>query len=144
MQPENSALFEHLTAIRQQLAAVDERLAALEQGQKQLASLLGRHPERPAQPGDAARASRPAPAAPPQDTLAHCARDILRVLQQVGRPLTMLEILDELVQREANWRESTASHALVYLVDHGRVTASDETGPRRYRAVAAAEAAAVR
>jgi hypothetical protein len=118
---------EHLEAIRSQLAEVHQQLAAIHEQQRLLCALLGA-------PGPAPAEGEAGATLPGQETLADCARDLLRVLREVGRPLTMLELLDELVRRQLRWRESTVSHALVVLQDHAQVRPTGEGGSHRYEA----------
>jgi len=129
MEPNRPDLGEHLVVIRRQLAAIQEQLAAMSERHKQLCALVAQLRPRPAE-GD--RPAEADPAVPGQLVLAACARDIQSVLQEAGHPLTMLEILEALVHRQLPWRESTVSHALADLSDHGLVKGSGDSGPFRY------------
>jgi hypothetical protein len=119
---------EDLTAIRKQLAQLSQQLSALAQEHKALAAMvnqsMSRRPE--------AKGPDHPPGAPVEEVLARCGQDILRVLREVGRPLTTLEILDELVHRHMSWRESTVSHTLAELTAQGLIRESDDSGPRRH------------
>jgi hypothetical protein len=121
-------LAEELTAIRKQLALLGQQLSALAQEHKALADIvnqsMARRPEGKG-PGHPL-------GAPAQEVLARCGQDILRVLQEVGRPLTTLEILEELVHRHLSWRESTVSHTLAELSAQGLIRESGDSGPRRH------------
>jgi hypothetical protein len=133
MHTDNSNLVKHLEAIDHQLAALQEQLAALCEQHKTLCAVVQQRPflTGPAEQS-AAAASEVAPG-PAQETLAECARDIVRVLREAGHPLTTLEILEQLVGQQLRWRESTAAHALVELVDHGVVATTGENGAHHYR-----------
>jgi hypothetical protein len=126
-------LVEQLQAIRQLLAALNDQLAVVTERQQTLFEMFrrlqpagrdGRSPEE--------TAGTPA-ATPGQEVVAGCAQDILAVLREVGRPLTRLEVLEELVRRQLRWRENTVSHALVHLTEHGLVDETRDGGPHRYR-----------
>ena len=120
-----------LAAIRQQLALVGQQLAGLLEQQKELAALVTNAlPRRPEARGTEPTEHTPGP--PVREVVARCGQDILRVLREVGRPLTTLEILDELVQRHLSWRESTVSHTLAALRDQGVIRDSGEGGARRH------------
>jgi hypothetical protein len=86
---------------------------------------------------DAANANRSEradthPPAPTAEVLAHCARDLVGVLHAAGHPLTMLEILDELVRRRLSWRENVVRHALLELLDQGTVREASDIRPHSY------------
>jgi hypothetical protein len=120
-----------LASIRKQLAALSQQVAALSEQHKQLQALVavtlpGPAETRGPEPGE------PASGPPAREILARCRQDILRLLRDLGRPLTTLEILDELVHRRLSWRESTVSHALAELIDQGLVRGSQDGGPRRH------------
>jgi hypothetical protein len=134
---------EHLLAIRQQLASLQEELVAIRRQQQTLCELVGRllppppalsaGPEgRGATAKDFGGTQEPSPPLPAQEVLAECAQDILRVLSEVYHPLTKLEILDALVQRQTRWREGVVSHALVQMIDHGLLTDAGDGGLHRY------------
>jgi hypothetical protein len=128
MSSDRQDLAEELAAIRQQLSSLSQQLMALARRHEELAAVvqqtLPRHHE-------AKAADHPA-GSPAQEVLARCGQDIVRVLREVGRPLTTLEILDELVHRHLNWRESTVSHTLAELMDQGLVRETKGDGPHRY------------
>jgi hypothetical protein len=128
----DSNLLEHLQAMHRQLAALQEQLAALAGHQKALCDLLTQRqpPTAFIEPGiPTADPMNPGQA---QETLAECADDITRVLRETGHPLTTLEILEQLVERQLRWRECTVSHALAELLDHGVVVNRAENGAHRY------------
>jgi hypothetical protein len=119
-----------LTAIRRQLGALGQELAELKRRHEELTAVVQQtflhHQEK----------SADHPHGPPaREVLARCGQDIVRVLREVGRPLTTLEILDELVHRHLNWRESTVSHTLAELMDQGLVQDKTSEGPRRHMLV---------
>jgi hypothetical protein len=122
---------QQLAAIRQQLASLGRQLAALTEQHKQLAAVVSQAWPRRAE-GKPAGAPEHPPGVPGRETIAQCGQDILRVLREVGRPLTTLEILEELVHRHLSWRESTVSHTLADLVAEGLVQDTNGHGPRRH------------
>jgi hypothetical protein len=132
MSEPTSDLVDQLAAIRQELAVQSQQLTALFDQQKELAALVGRLlPLRGGEP--AAEPVEHHAAVPGREILARCGQDLLRVLREVGRPLTTLEILDALVQRHRSWPESTVSHTLADLKDQGLVCDSGGSGPHRHR-----------
>jgi hypothetical protein len=137
MHLDDAELLEHLQAMHRQMTALQEQLAALRQQQKALCDLLVQRQTLQAPIEQGLPATDHATPDQAQETLAECAKDILRVLREVGHPLTTLEILDQLVHRQLRWRESTVSHSLVELLDHGVVANVGETGVHRYGLTAA-------
>jgi hypothetical protein len=130
MNPDPANLDEQLQGIRRQLASLQEKLTVVAERQILLYQLVSRLHPPPAN-------HHPAPAEQPtpvlaQEVLAECAQDLLRVLREVSHPLTLLEILTKVVQRQLRWRESTIRHALTYLIDHGLVRDSGDAPPHRY------------
>ena len=125
MNVEDTSLTEHLLAIRAQLAALCEQ-------QKTLSDLLTRFLAEPAAARKPAESTAPPPAAPTQDVLAQCARDILQALRDAYQPLTVLEILDELVRHQLRWRESTVRHALTNLLEEGVIADRQDVRPHSY------------
>ena len=119
---------EELAALRRQLSALTEQVTALARRQDELDALVNHTLPRPAEGKPTDHAALP----PARDVLVRCGQDLVRVLREVGRPLTTLEILDELVHRHLNWRESTVSHTLAELIDQGLVQEKAGDGPRRY------------
>ena len=119
---------EELAAIRQQLSALGQQLTALARRHEELAAVV--HQTLPG--AHEAKAADHLHGPPAAEVLARCGQDILRVLREVGRPLTTLEILDELVHRHLNWRESTVSHTLAELKDQGTIREKGGDGPRHY------------
>jgi Fe2+ or Zn2+ uptake regulation protein len=71
-------------------------------------------------------------AIPAERIVTSCARDIVRVLEEVGHPLTTLEILEELVHRHLSWRENTVRHALDLLLDQGAISDTANIRPHSY------------
>jgi hypothetical protein len=133
MNPESPGLDEQLQAIREQLTRLHQELAVVAERQQLLFELLNRgQPLSPAASKPAQTPEQPS-AIPAQEVLAECAQDLLRVFQEVGHPLTTLEILEEVVRRQLRWRESTVSHTLAYLTDHGLVSSSGNGAPHRYQ-----------
>ena len=122
---------EELAAIRRQVNGLSQELASLARRYDELAAVvnqsLPQHHE--------GKAVDHPPGPPAREVLAQCGHDIVRILREVGRPLTMLEILDELVHRHLNWRESTVSHTLAELMDQGLVREKINDGPRRHMLV---------
>jgi hypothetical protein len=118
---------EALAALRQQMTALEEQLAAITRQQAVLRAalnhLLARFPEagHPADPGNAAPAQ-----------LQRCADDVMRVLREVGRPLGTLEILEELARRHLSWRESTVRHVLADLKNEGLLREGGGERPMSY------------
>jgi hypothetical protein len=121
-------LADELATLRQQLSALTQQVAALARRQEALDAFLNHELPRPAEGKPADHGALP----PAREVLARCGQDLVRVLREVGRPLTTLEMLDELVHRHLNWRESTVSHTLAELIDQGLVQEKAEDGPRRY------------
>jgi hypothetical protein len=133
MSPTTPDLSTKLAEIHEQLAFLARQLAALSDQQMELIALVHDAITHKTQEGTA-------PAGPPQDPAIHdvlvrCGQDIVRVLGDVGRPLTTLEILDELVHRHLSWRESTVSHALAELGDQGRIVETGPSGAHRHALV---------
>src|SRR5262249_36484417 len=93
--------------------------AALTEQQKTLYTLVSQLPFLPAEVEHSRKVVQDISSAQMQETLADCARDIVRVLREAGRPLTTLEILEQLVNRQLRWGESTVRSALAGLTDHG-------------------------
>jgi hypothetical protein len=122
---------EELAALRQQLNALSEQVTALALRQEELNARVNQTLPRQPEGKPADHSVLP----PAQEVLARCGQDILRVLREVGRPLTTLEILGELVHRHLNWRESTVSHTLAELIDQGLVQEKADDGPRRHMLV---------
>ncbi len=135
MPADHSDLLEHVLVVHRQLAALTEQVAALNEQQKALSALVSRLPFSPASEQQTQEAAGPASSPLAQQTLADCARDVVRVLREAGHPLTTLEILDLLVNRQLRWRESTVTHALADLTDHGVVANLGENGGHRYGVV---------
>jgi hypothetical protein len=124
MPVENARVAEQLSAIRQQLALIEDQLAAIREQQQVLQALVA-----------------PTPAAAPalsQSVLADCGHDVVQVLHEVARPLTTLELMDELVHRRMRWRENTVLRALTELVDQHRVIEVKDNGAHTYHVAAAA------
>jgi hypothetical protein len=132
MSSEHSHLVEQLTAIREQLATMHQQLVAIWEQQKTLCALVTQLQLRSGETGKNPGPRKDISMTHVQEILADCAQDLLRVLREVGHPLNMLEILEELVKRQLRWRESTVSHTLVELVDHGILTDTGESGLHRY------------
>ncbi len=133
--PEGGGVAETVAALRQQMAALDERLADVARQQAALRAalnqLLARLPEA-GQPAEVGAEGLP--------MLQQCASDIVRVLREVGRPLGTLEILDELAVRHLGWRESAVRHALAELKNEGIVREGDGGRPMSFTLAAAAAA----
>lgn len=51
-----------------------------------------------------------------------CAEDILKLLEDVGRRLTIMEILDEFATREIPWSSTTVSHTAPAMRRAGRLS----------------------
>jgi hypothetical protein len=117
---------ETITALRQQMAVLEEQLAAVNREQSALRAtldqLLARLPE--ASHGTDVTAGSP--------MLQRCAGDVLRVLREVGRPLGTLEILEEMAVRHLSWRESTVRHVLADLKNEGVLREGDGQRPMSY------------
>jgi hypothetical protein len=124
---------EQLRAIREQLARLHQQLELVAQRQQLLFDLVSRSQPAAAATRKPAETADHLAAVPAQEVLAECAQDLLRVFREVGHPLTTLEILEELVRRQLRWRESTVSHTLAYLTDHGLVRSSGNASPHRYQ-----------
>jgi hypothetical protein len=122
----------HLVAIREQLVFVREELAGLRAQQAAIHDLLVRVLQQPAAARSAAEPAAHPPLPPTEEVVGSCARDILRVIGEAGQPLTLIELLDELVQRHLSWRENTVRHALDELLDQGAITQSNNGQPHRY------------
>ena len=131
MAAETNDLLDQLTAIRQELAFQGQQLAALFDQQKELAALVARLLASQGEESAAGPVEHHT-TLPVRETLARCGQDLLCVLREVGRPLTTLEILDELVHRRRSWPESTVSHTLADLKDQGLVCNSAGGGPHRH------------
>lgn len=126
MTAENSRVAEQLSAIRQQLAVIEDQLAAIREQQQVLQALVAGPPAPPA-----LEASLAAPS-----IVADCGRDVVLVLREAARPLTTLELMDELVHRRLRWRENTVLHALTELVDQRRVLEDKDNGAHTYHLAA--------
>lgn len=122
--PDPSTVAEQLAVLDRQVLALQEQLAEIRQQLSGLARQVGPLLEGSAA---AARAAEPTAQDLASEVLADCAHDIVRVLHEVGRPLTPLEILDELVRRQLRWRENTVRHTLAELLDRGLVTTGGNT-----------------
>jgi hypothetical protein len=118
---------EALTALRQQMAVLEEQLAAVNRQQAALRTslnhLLARFPEA-GQPVETGGVGAP--------MLQRCAGDVVRVLREVGRPLGALEILEEMAIRHLGWRESTVRHVLADLKNDGIVREGEGERPLSY------------
>jgi hypothetical protein len=118
---------ETLAGLRQQMAVLDEQLAAVNRQQAELRMalnhLLARFPES----GAAVEASGTA-----QPLIQRCAGDVVRLLREIGRPLGTLEILEEMASRHLSWRESTVRHVLADLKNEGIVREGDGQRPLSY------------
>ncbi len=93
------------------------------------------HPRRPEPfPVSTARsAPRPFPPAADADRVrCSCAGAIVQVLQGAPRPLSALELLDELGHRYRGWTSGLARHTLAELVDRGVVTERRDLRPCSY------------
>jgi hypothetical protein len=132
MPGDHANLLDHVLAIHRQLAALTEQVAGLTEQQKTLYNLVSQLAFQPAPAEHSRKAVQDTLSTQVQETLADCARDIVRVLREAGHPLTTLEILEQLVNRKLRWRESTVSHALADLTDHGVVANLGENGAHRY------------
>ena len=119
---------EELKAIRLQLVLLSQQISALREEHRELAAFVN---EAGPRRQEAKGADHPH-TVPAQEVLLRCGQDILRVLREVGRPLTTLEILDELVHRHSSWRESAVSHTLAELSAQGLVRENGDGGPRRH------------
>jgi hypothetical protein len=133
MRLDDSLLVEQLQAIQRQLGRLEEQLAAVAAGQQQLLQVIRRLPAAPLEPTRFSEAPANAAPVPAQEVLTGCAQDIVQAFREVGRPLTTLEILEELVRRELRWRESTVAHTLAHLIDHGLVRNIGDGGLHRYQ-----------
>ena len=80
---------EELAALRQQLSALTQQVATLARRQEELDALINPTLPPPAEGSPAVHPTMP----PARDVLASCGQDLLRVLREVGLPLTTLEIL---------------------------------------------------
>jgi Penicillinase repressor len=61
-----------------------------------------------------------------------CAQAILGVLRRADRPLTTLDLLDELGHRYHCWTSSTVRHTLADLVDRGVLMERRDLRPHGY------------
>ena len=122
--------------VAEQLAALREQLTALTGQQKVLCALLGQFLNRHAESRNGVEPMTHSHAVPSLDVVAECGKDILRVLQEARQPLTILEILDELVRRQRSWRENTVRHALTTLLEEGSVADRQDVRPHSYGAPA--------
>ena len=118
--------------IAEQFAAFREQLTALTEQQKVLCALLGQLLNRQAESRNGAEPMPHSHAVPGLDVVAECGKDILGVLQEARQPLTILEILDELVRRQRSWRENTVRHALTTLLEEGAVADRQDVRPHSY------------
>jgi hypothetical protein len=123
--PDSGEVPAQLTAIREQLAAIHEQLIAIH-------TLLARLLQDPTAEAHLRAAVSHSAGAQGIGTLASCMRDIVRVLQEVGHPLTILEILDEMVHRQLRWRENTVRHALADMQDKSVVRDTSAIRPHSY------------
>jgi hypothetical protein len=99
--------------LRQQMAALEEQIAAVCRQQAALRAALNQLVTRFPELGQAPELG--------QQSVRQCAGDVVRVLREVGRPLGTLEILEELATRHLSWRESTVRHVLADLANEGVV-----------------------
>ncbi len=118
--------------VAEQLSALREQLAALTEQQKVLCALLGQLLNRHVESRNGADPLPHSHAVQGLDVVAECGKDILGVLQEARQPLTILEILDELVRRQRSWRENTVRHALTTLLEEGTVADRQDLRPHSY------------
>lgn len=78
----------------------------------------------PAAPGEqTGRQPRQDPTPPNEDRLSEaCAADVLKLLADVGRRLTLLEIQDEFSVRKIEWSATTVNHTCPAMRRDGRLT----------------------
>ena len=139
--PESPCTQAQVAALAEQVANLREEMTALRRQQDFLAAQVYRLQTQAAE-YEAKTGAEPAktdvgrpanlPARPGNDPARGCAHDIVRVLQEVGHPLTTLGILEELVRRKLVWGDSTLRHVLAGLVDEGIVKERRDIGPHSY------------
>jgi hypothetical protein len=133
----DESLVGQLHGLRQQLTVLQEQLEILRQQQAALAARLDQALQ--ALPfGEEAKAVTGPQIIPTERIVARCAHDVRGVLQTLGQPLTLPEILDELVRRHLTWRENVVRHALDELLDHGEVVDTGHIRPHSYALQASA------
>jgi hypothetical protein len=120
-----------LAALGKQMAALEEQIAAVCRQQASLRAALADLQARFPEAGPPAEAAT----APDDPALQQCARDVVRVLREVGRPLTPLEILEEMATRHLGWRESAVRHVLADLTSDGVLAEGAGARPRTYALV---------
>jgi hypothetical protein len=134
---ESSRLYDQMLAVRAQVIALRQDVAELRRQLSALYDLVAQRVRPPDTPDGTPGSERPAVAALTEEIVAACARDVVAVLREAGRPLTLLEILNELVRRQLSWRENTVRHALDELLDRGTIARTDSQRPDHFEMVAA-------
>jgi predicted transcriptional regulator len=61
-----------------------------------------------------------------------CGRAIVSVLREAGRPLTVLDLLDDLGRHYRGWTSSTVRHTLAELAERGVVAVRRDQRPCGY------------
>ncbi|HKI35854.1 MAG TPA: hypothetical protein VKA46_28620 [Gemmataceae bacterium] len=117
---------ETLTALRQQLAVLEEQVSAVNRQQAALRTAINHLRARFPEAGPVAETGGGQP------MLQRCAGDVVRVLREVGRPLGTLELLEEMALRHLSWRENTVRHVLADLKNEGVVREGDGERPLSY------------
>ena len=111
-------------ALRQRIAELESRLEAVCRQEEALRAAL-----------DELRSRLPEAEPHADPVLRECARDVVRVLRSAGRPLTPLQILDEMAGRHLTWREGTVRHVLADLAAEGVVREGGEDRPRGFQLI---------
>jgi hypothetical protein len=128
---EPAYLLDQLRLVEEQFDVLCEAVAKLHRQQRELSfSVAQMRSKHEAAHPDSVSTGAPHP--PPQATMADCERDILRVLDGAGHPLTILEILAELVRQRLSWRENVVRHALLELLDRGAIRDASSVRPHSY------------
>ncbi len=110
-----------LASLREQIADLEGQLTELTRHQQALRTAL-----------DDLRARLPKGEPHSDPALGHCARDVVRLLRGAGRPLTALELLEEMATHRLNWREGTVRHVLADLTAEGVLREGHGLRPRSY------------
>lgn len=87
-------------------------------------------------------AEGPAAALPPSEAepreqdgagLSPCVLDILKVLREVGKPLSRTRLTEEMQKRGLYWSDRTVARYLAHLMEDGTIENPEDARPRGYR-----------
>jgi hypothetical protein len=95
------------------------------------------HGQRPFRLADLFGTPLPGPSGSADEIRRSCSQAILQVLCNADRPLTTLDILDELGHRYHCWTSSTVRHTLADLVERGLLIERRDLRPHCYEPASA-------